>query len=81
LVYHLYLNVDTPSGYLLVRATFGGFISGGAVFTLAYDEVVWEIQELIVSFDHVSGRIFESVRMLLISLVYGLLWLVPLGRT
>ena len=60
LIYNLYLYVDTPGSYLLICIVSRRFI-------FRYDYVLWEIQVLIISLNHILSRwVFETISLSLI---------------
>ena len=60
LIYNLYLYVDTPGSYLLICIVSGRFV-------FRYDYVLWEIQVLIISLNHILSRwVFETISLSLI---------------
>jgi hypothetical protein len=60
LIYNLNLYVDTPGSYLLICIVSRQFI-------FRYDYVLWEIQVLIISLNHILSRwVFEAISLSLI---------------
>jgi hypothetical protein len=58
LINNLNLDVDTSCSYLLIRSVIHGWL------VFLDDHILWEIQVLVISFDHILPcRIFESVSL------------------